>query len=70
MIPVSKFNDLSNMMQVFRYNSPTLSVIILFPNTMTNKNNNGQPNVPAGAREYWDEPGSGLTGGSIWDKGW
>lgn len=43
MISASKFNDLSNMMQVFRYNSPTLSVIILFPNIMKNKNNNGQP---------------------------
>ena len=43
MISASKFNDLSNMMQVFRYNSPTLSAIILFPNIMKNKNNNGQP---------------------------
>lgn len=59
-----------------KFTNPSVQVLQLQPEAMLLDSSNwgsiepGQPNVPAGAREYWDEPGSGPSGGSIWDKGW
>ena len=34
------------------------------------KINPGDPNIPAGVREYVNEGDPGSTGGSVWDEEW
>ena len=59
-----------------KFTKPSVQMLQLQPEAILLEGSNwssiepGQPNVPAGTREYGTETGSGSTGGSIWDKGW